>query len=101
MSFSTDHEQYRDREEEAFNERLLHEDGDDEPELRCLQDGPDCQGPVEYRLAPDRDDLKAFPRCEFHWQKRLASAERSRELLSDVPPSWFDPSYAGESWDED
>lgn len=68
---------------------------------RCLQEGPDCKGPVEYRLAPDRDDMKSFPRCEYHWQQRLASAMRNRELLSDVPPRWFDQAYAGESWDED
>lgn len=101
MSFSTDNDQYRDTEEEAFNERLLHENGDDEEPLRCLQEGLNCKGPVEYRLAPDRDDGRAFPRCEFHWAKRLADAERTLELLSDVPPDWFDPSYAGERWEED
>jgi hypothetical protein len=69
--------------------------------IECLQHGPDCKGKVEYHISPDRDDMKAFPRCEFHWNKRLDDAEKNMELLSDVPPSWFDPSYAGERWDED
>jgi hypothetical protein len=68
---------------------------------KCLQEGPDCSGPVEYRLSPDRDDFASFPRCEFHWHKRLEAAERNLELLSDVPPPWFDPTYAGERWNED
>lgn len=70
-------------------------------EVRCLQYGPDCMGPVEYRLSPDRDDFKAFPRCDYHWEQRLEAAEKNREYMSDVPPSWFDPMDAGESWDED
>jgi hypothetical protein len=65
----------------------------------CL-DGPrDCAGPVEYRMTPDRHD-RAFPRCEAHFEKRLAQAERNLELMSPTPARWFDPSYAGESWDE-
>lgn len=71
---------------------------------RCLDAGPDgltCSGPVEFRLSPDRDDLRAFPRCEYHWEVRLAEAERNLELLSDVPPARFDPAYAGERWEED
>lgn len=70
-------------------------------EPRCLQEGPDCRGKVEYHLNPDRDDFKTFPRCEYHQQLRLDQAERNLELLSNVPPSWFDPSYAGERWNED
>jgi hypothetical protein len=69
--------------------------------LRCLQEGDDCRGPVDYHITPDRDDFKAFPRCEHHFQLRLESAQRNREYLSPVPPKWFDPTYAGERWDED
>lgn len=74
---------------------------DEEVELRCLEEGPDCEGEVEMFLSPDRDDFKHFPRCQFHIQKRLDDAEKNMELLSDVPPSWFDPAFAGERWDED
>jgi hypothetical protein len=70
-------------------------------ELECL-DGPEgCKGPVEYRWTPDRDDFKTFPRCEAHFDKRLEQSEKNRELMSDVVPSWFDESYAGERWYED
>jgi hypothetical protein len=69
--------------------------------MRCLEAGPACQGKVEYHLNPDRDDFKTFPRCEHHQAKRLESAQKTLELLSDVPPPWFDPAYAGERWDED
>lgn len=66
----------------------------------CL-DGPEgCAGPVEYRTTPDRSDGKAWPRCEAHFDRRMASVARNLELTSDVPPAWFDPAYAGESWDE-
>lgn len=68
---------------------------------RCLEEGPGCQGEVEYFISPDRRDMKAFPRCAYHRDKRLDQAEKNLELLSDVPPDWFDPSYAGERWDED
>lgn len=69
--------------------------------VACL-DGPgECEGAVEYRTTPDRTDLKAFPRCEAHFTRRMASVERNLELTSDVPPAWFDPAAAGESWDED
>lgn len=69
--------------------------------LECLDGPKGCAGPVEFRTTPDRDDFRAFPRCEAHFEKRLKEAERTLELLSDVPPRWFDPAYAGERWDED
>lgn len=73
----------------------------DPEELICL-DGPEgCSGNVEHRLAPDREDMKTFPRCDGHWELRLAQAEGTLELLSDTAPSWFDPANAGESWDEE
>jgi hypothetical protein len=69
--------------------------------IECLEHGPDCEGGVEWHLNPDRDDFKAFPRCVKHQQKRLDQAEKNLELLSDIEPAWFDPSYAGERWDEE
>ena len=71
-------------------------------EALICQDGPEgCRGPVEWRTTPDRDDFKHFPRCEAHFERRCEQAERTLELMSDVPPRWFDPAYAGERWDED
>lgn len=69
--------------------------------LECLDDHDGkCRGLVEYHsLDPGR--YRAFPRCDFHWDRRLRRRENSIERYadSDVAPSWFDPSYAGESWD--
>lgn len=72
-----------------------------EEQLKCLDDRGDgtCVGEVEYRdsLSPSG---KHFPRCEAHWEKRLRRQEQiNRDYPdSDTPPSWFDPSYAGERW---
>ena len=69
----------------------------------CLEHGPDCKGKVEYHITPNRTDMKAFPRCEYHWAKRLDDYENSMEKYAEshVAPDWFDPAYAGESWDEE
>lgn len=73
-----------------------------EEDLKCLdQPRSDCRGPVEYRVTPDRRDGKAFPRCEHHFDLRLDEVERNLELMSPTPAAWFDPAYAGESWDEE
>jgi hypothetical protein len=60
----------------------------------------ECQGPVEYRM-PLSGTGRAFPRCAFHWDKRLDEQERINRTYPQTAPSDFDPSYAGESWDED
>ena len=73
----------------------------DEP-LECLEAGPDCSGPVEYRM-PLSGTGRAFPRCDAHWEKRLDTQEQINQRYPDspIPPPGFDPSYAGERWDED
>lgn len=68
------------------------------PADECLEHGPQCAGPVEYRY-PLSGTGKAFPRCEAHWDKRLAQQDEiNRKYGGDCPPSDFDPSYAGEEW---
>ena len=71
-----------------------------EPE--CLDAGPDCKGPVEYRHALSGTG-RSFPRCDHHWSLRLDAQERINRDYPDSPiaPSWFDESAAGERWDED
>jgi hypothetical protein len=70
----------------------------------CLDDhGQDeCEGRVEYRLALTATGC-SFPRCEYHWNRRLDEQERIGRDFPDsgLAPSWFDPSYAGERWDEE
>ena len=70
-------------------------------DLSCLDGPADCAGPVEWRTTPDREDFKSFPRCEFHFARRLDAASANLEQLSPCPPAWFDPSLVGERWDED
>ena len=78
----------------------LHPNLDDQ-EDKCLDDhGKNtCQGKTEYRY-PLSATGKSFPRCEYHWDERLVEQERINDRYpdSDVMPSWFDPSYAGETW---
>jgi hypothetical protein len=71
---------------------------DDTP--TCLEAGDDCSGVVEYRYALSPTG-RSFPRCEHHWSLRLDEQERINRTYPQTAPSDFDPSYAGESWDED
>jgi hypothetical protein len=70
--------------------------------LECVNDYGyrDCRGTVEYRSVPGGN---AYPRCVAHFDARLRQYENSIERYanSDVAPSWFDPTIAGERWDDD
>ena len=73
-------------------------------DITCL-DSPQggCAGTVEYRFALSGTG-RSFPRCDAHWSIRLDVQDginRRYAPNSDVPPSGFDPSYAGERWDND
>jgi hypothetical protein len=74
------------------------------PPIECLDDpgGGGCHGPIAYRMALSGTG-RSFPRCDGHWADRLDEQERiaSRYPDSPIAPSDFDPSYAGERWDED
>lgn len=72
-------------------------------QLECLDaHRGDCEGDVEYRT-PLSGTGRAFPRCDKHWDERLATRERVNRDYPDSPcaPAWFDPAYAGERWDEE
>lgn len=75
---------------------------ENEEELECLNrhDGK-CKGEVGWHTVGSRP--KAFRRCDFHQDVRLDQYNNpnSMEMYADSvsPPSWFDPTYAGESWD--
>lgn len=73
----------------------------------CLDHDPThdtCSGPVEFHPTPPRGTT-AWPRCQKHNIERWDRYERSdsieRYAESDVTPDWFDPSIAGERWDDD
>ena len=74
----------------------------------CLEhfDARECSGPVDLYPALSGSG-EAYPRCEAGYaayvervQPRLDAIQRD---YPDSPfaPSWFDPAYAGESWDAD
>jgi hypothetical protein len=73
--------------------------------LQCTTaDQPDagpCEGEVSVYWS--RSGLTSTERCEghqrAHWDALDAIAQRYPD--SDTPPAWFDPTYAGESWNDD
>lgn len=66
----------------------------------CLEYGPDCSGPVDLHWA---GGTRSWPRCTHHADERYKRYENSLERYadSDVVPDWFDPTYAGERWEDD
>ena len=78
--------------EEPSTPECLNRYGNAEPD--------ECRGGVEYRMALSGTG-RSFPRCDKHWQQRLAEQDRINERYPDSPnpPADFDPAYAGESWD--
>ncbi len=71
------------------------------PQLRCLDRGRgECSPTVEYRHALSSTGV-SFPRCDNHWEVRLHEQEKINDRYPYHQPSDFDPTYAGESWDEE
>lgn len=72
-------------------------------DLECIDDigQGECRGEVEY-FSPDGRG-SAPPRCQYHIEQRMERYENSIERYahSDVAPAWFDPTLAGERWDDD
>lgn len=66
----------------------------------CINGPEGCEGSVEYRM-PLSGTGKSFPRCDKHWGERLDTEQGIRERYPEHAPADFDPSYAGEHWDED
>lgn len=66
----------------------------------CLNYSGGCGGAVEYRM-PLSGTGKSYPRCDMHWSERLDLDAQISERYPTHAPSDFDPSYAGECWDED
>lgn len=69
--------------------------------LECMEGPNGCAGEVLYRW-PGYGE-RTWPRCERHGEARVAREDEARERYPDGPcaPADFDPSYAGERWDED
>ena len=66
----------------------------------------ECEGEVGMYSALSGSGI-AYPRCEKGYQEYVERVQprmdEVRERYPDSPfaPSWFDPTYAGESWDDD
>lgn len=74
---------------------------DDDEDLTCLDaHRSTCHGTIEYRT-PLSGTGRAFPRCDRHWDLRLAEQDRINERYPTHAPADFDPSFAGERWDDD
>lgn len=61
-----------------------------------------CDGAPEYRY-PLSGTGRSFVRCDRHWSERLDIQQgiNRRYPDSSFAPSDFDPTYAGESWNDD
>jgi len=71
-------------------------------EFECLDErGEDtCRGPLQYRTALSGTG-KSFVRCDKHWGDRLRKQDEINRRYPHHQPSDFDPSYAGERWNDD
>jgi hypothetical protein len=67
--------------------------------MRCLNGLAGCRGPVQLRESLTGTGTP-IPRCDKHWDDRLDLQERLNRDYPVHQPADFDPTYAGESWDE-
>ena len=69
--------------------------------IECLEEGnpaDPCCGPVEYH---NTGGARSFPRCQHHAEERLEREMDNRRRYPMLQPADFDPSFAGERWDDD
>lgn len=75
----------------------------DTDELSCLnRHEGGCQGEVsQHPSLAGTGTLIA--RCDRHYEKYVEADQELRAVYPDSPiaPSWFDPTYAGERWDDE
>jgi hypothetical protein len=71
--------------------------------VTCLRRGQgNCVGPVSERPSFSGSGLM-IAECEHHMDESYEKEEKLREVYPDSPmaPAWFDPTAAGERWDDD
>ena len=72
-------------------------------ERTCLDDEQgNCAGDVEFHESLAGTGTM-IPRCERHFEEHLDRDQERRKDFPDSPiaPDWFDPTYAGETWDDE
>lgn len=74
----------------------------------CIEhnDPADCAGEVFPRYALSGSGI-AYDRCDKGYDEYVARVQPAIDAVNErypdhsQPPTWFDPTYAGESWDDD
>lgn len=66
----------------------------------CAEYGVTCDGEVDEHVS--RSGMTSTLRCEAHHYAHCDRLDAISRRYPDSPsaPGWFDPAYAGESWDE-
>ncbi|AEF57296.1 hypothetical protein PBI_WINKY_128 [Mycobacterium phage Winky] len=65
-----------------------------------------CEGVVSL-YASLSGSGESYPRCERHYRLYVERVQPQIDAIrrdypdTDQPPDWFDPTYAGERWNED
>lgn len=75
-----------------------------EEALVCREDHRgNCSGPVTYQMVESATSVsgyRSYPYCENHWKERCKFDEEQRTKYPVNAPSDFDPTYAGERWED-
>jgi hypothetical protein len=68
--------------------------------LRATHDAENCSGEITRRFT---DEGTPIDECKYHTDKSYQRREELKERYPDSPiaPDWFDPTVAGERWDDD
>ena len=65
--------------------------GDSMNDMYCVEDHDGkCKGEIAYRMSLSPSG-KSFPRCDFHWHRRLYRQEQINRRYPATAPSDFDP----------
>lgn len=77
--------------------------------MECMDGPKDCKG--EVQAGPSRSGASRYEKCEKHWDDYdvrmdkvhadISSRYPGYDVPGSPPPPGFDPTYAGERWDED
>lgn len=72
--------------------------------VECLEGPEGCGGEVVEYLSLSGSGAR-FARCEAHYARYVERVqprmEEIRERYPELPPADFDPSFAGERWEDD
>jgi len=67
----------------------------------CFDHDSTCEGEVNEWAS--RSGITTAVRCDHHQMQKEAKLDEIAQRYpdSDVAPNWFDPTYAGERWNDD